>query len=262
MRVLKGNALLNAIVELLGRHPDGLTVQEIRKTLGVTEGQEHFTRRIRSLRSRYHLPTRRVRGRTVYVLVGERHDALDEAPVSDKLRAEVLHTYGRRCQMCGKTPAEDGVKLRVDHKIPREWGGSTTLQNLEPLCDQCNGGKKAYFATFDATEMREIMGIESVHDRLAALLFRNQGRQVSARLLQLVANAQTVQEDWQKRLRELRYAGMKIVSSRRRARGGHVETLYTLVNAPKLPEHLSSWIREYERARAERNRRRRQDSDA
>jgi hypothetical protein len=50
--------------------------------------------------------------------------------------------------MCGLGPV-DGMKLQIDHIIPREWGGLTDLENLEPLCAPHNHGKKAFFATFD-----------------------------------------------------------------------------------------------------------------
>lgn len=61
--------------------------------------------------------------------------------LTKKLRYEILERDRRKCQMCGRTPYEDGVKLEVDHKIPIAKGGRTELNNLWTLCQDCNKGK-------------------------------------------------------------------------------------------------------------------------
>ena len=86
------------------------------------------------------------------------------------LRARVLRH--QRCEMCGKSPMEDGVRLHVDHKLPREWGGPTEEWNLQALCSDCNEGKKAYYATFDTVAPQVMTAIEheSVHMRIGEIL--------------------------------------------------------------------------------------------
>lgn len=56
-------------------------------------------------------------------------------------RFAILKRDGYRCQLCGRT-AKDGVKLEVDHKIPRAKGGPDTPENKWTLCFDCNRGKR------------------------------------------------------------------------------------------------------------------------
>ena len=48
---------------------------------------------------------------------------------------------GCRCQYCGATPAEDEIKLVLDHIIPRSKGGYDTAGNLVTACERCNISK-------------------------------------------------------------------------------------------------------------------------
>ena len=67
------------------------------------------------------------------------------------LRYAALREHGFACQCCGAT-RDDGVKLHVDHVLPRskfpklQW----ELSNLQVLCDACNLGKGAW----DDTDFR------------------------------------------------------------------------------------------------------------
>ena len=59
-----------------------------------------------------------------------------------RLRFRVLVRDGFRCRVCGRSPAlEAGVLLHIDHITAWAAGGSTTLDNLQTLCDRCNLGK-------------------------------------------------------------------------------------------------------------------------
>lgn len=75
------------------------------------------------------------------------------------------------CQRCGaniyNTP---NVKLVIDHKIPVELGGDTTIDNLWTLCSDCNGGKQAFFSDPKAEEVKEIMKMSSAGKRLPPIL--------------------------------------------------------------------------------------------
>lgn len=58
------------------------------------------------------------------------------------VRLKVLSRDAYRCVLCGRSPAtEVGVRLHIDHKIPFSKGGSSTIENLQTLCQDCNLGK-------------------------------------------------------------------------------------------------------------------------
>jgi len=59
-----------------------------------------------------------------------------------RLRFLVMRRDRFTCQTCGRTPALDpGVILHVDHVVPWDNGGETTVENLQTLCRECNIGK-------------------------------------------------------------------------------------------------------------------------
>ena len=62
--------------------------------------------------------------------------------MTDSLRYDILKRDGFRCQLCGRTVQEDGVKLHVDHIVPVSKGGKTVESNLRTLCETCNLGKR------------------------------------------------------------------------------------------------------------------------
>ena len=45
--------------------------------------------------------------------------------------------YGNRCVKCGR----DNVKLTADHILPVAKGGSSNIDNIQPLCQFCNSSK-------------------------------------------------------------------------------------------------------------------------
>ena len=65
---------------------------------------------------------------------------LDEDPISDSLRFQVLKAAEARCQLCGISAKKR--PLDVDHIIPRSRGGKTEHANLQALCSKCNRSKK------------------------------------------------------------------------------------------------------------------------
>lgn len=56
-------------------------------------------------------------------------------------RFRILKRDGYRCQLCGRSQADENVKLHVDHRVPLAKGGSNEDDNLWTLCDACNLGK-------------------------------------------------------------------------------------------------------------------------
>jgi uncharacterized protein YozE (UPF0346 family) len=61
--------------------------------------------------------------------------------ISLKLRFEIFRNDDYRCQICGASAKDDGVKLELDHRIPKSKGGSDDKSNLWTLCFNCNRGK-------------------------------------------------------------------------------------------------------------------------
>jgi hypothetical protein len=242
------SGLHNKILDLLRKHPNGLTIYEIREKFPEDPGiQQHFDRRVRDLRRYYEVPLEQG-GK--YVLRGTKSvAAADDGVINAKLRAEVLNAANGRCQMCGRTVADDGIKLQIDHKIPQTWGGPTIFENLWALCQLCNGGKRDFFSSFDSDEMKKVVKLESVHARLAEILHLRMGEPVPSWVLQFVANVGDFQEDWQRRLRELRSVGIDYDYKRTRLPSGKVETTYTLTKWRPLSANHQAEIKKAERSR-------------
>ena len=149
--------------------------------------------------------------------------------------------------------AEDSIKLQADHKIPHNWGGPTTLENLEAVCSLCNSGKRDFFATFDDAEMEKLVKIESVHARLAEVLRLRGNVGVPSWFLEFVANVNDFQEDWQRRLRELRSLGIDYSFKKARHPSGKVETTYKLEKWKDLPSDPAAEVKRVEKARRSAN---------
>ena len=243
-------AIHEQILNVLKDHPEGLTIHEIREAIPNIGIQQHLDKRVRDLRYYYDVPLASRGGKSVYVLGAVREDnASETGRITSKIRATVLHKAHGRCQMCGRTVAEDGIKLQVDHRIPRNWGGTDDIDNLWALCELCNSGKRDFFATFDDDVMKAIMAKESVYERIAETLRLHLGSPTPSWLLEFIANADDWQEDWQKRLRELRYPpiGLKIRASRMRNEAGRWTSAYTLDEWKDLPADHKFLIKEHER---------------
>lgn len=237
------------ILELLMTHPEGLTIYEIREKFANDPGiQQHLDRRVRDLRRYYDVSLERG-GK--YVFKGKKKKLPeDSGTINAKMRAAVLNMARGRCQMCGRTVAEDGIRLQADHKVPKTWGGPTSLENLWALCQLCNGGKRDFFASFDEKEMQEIVGLDSVYARLAEILHLRKGQEVPSWVLEFVANVNDFQEDWHRRLRELRSIGIDYSYKRTRLPSGKVETTYTLTKWKPLPANHQAIIKANEREKS------------
>jgi 5-methylcytosine-specific restriction endonuclease McrA len=210
---------------------------EIREHLAAELGdQEQLDRRRREL-NKYFIIERGGSGRhTAYRLVGRK--AIVESDIlgiSERVRAQVLQ-FGR-CAMCGRTPAEHNVVLQVDHKMPQSWGGTNDLDNLQALCEECNRGKKDYFRTLDhlGPEIRRASEFDEPHRRLGELLKAAHPDEVRSDVLEMVAHQRQYQEDWQKRLRELRVLGWNYSTRRKKDAQGRVRVFYRLVTSKPWP---------------------------
>lgn len=229
-------------------HP--LTMAEIRDALRVAAvEQEHLNRRMRELYREFEIERKRMGRITTYELKGRLAKSHATGRLSKTTRAYVLRN--QRCEQCGRTPREHHVVLHVDHKVPKSWGGTDEPENLQALCSECNEGKKNFYATYDryATQIRQAINYDEPHRRIGELLKAFHGSPVRGDLLERVASAKQYQEDWQKRLRELRIIGWKIKSTRKRERG-RVVSYYHLEHAEPWPEgKIAASIRKREAAR-------------
>jgi 5-methylcytosine-specific restriction endonuclease McrA len=239
LRELRLSYQAREIYRLLYTRRDApLTMREIRDELADIGTQEQLDRRRRELNRYFEIE---------HVKSGR--DPAVDAGFSERDRAAVLR-YGR-CAMCGRTPLEDRIRLQVDHKIPKAWGGIDELENLQPLCEECNRGKKDLFATYDelAEQLRAAINHEEPHKRIGEFLKAAYPNEVRSDVLELVANAQSYQEDWQKRLRELRILGWEI-AIRREHDGRRVRVYYKLLRPQPWPEgSVRSEIRRREKLR-------------
>jgi 5-methylcytosine-specific restriction endonuclease McrA len=254
------------IVDLMKRFPDGISGGQIRQELekeGLRpEDQTHLDRRKRDLKKWFFIgkveSTQIVNGKsrkvTLYKYAGKRKDISDEGGINIRLRAEVFHAAHGRCQMCGKTVAEDEIKLVVDHKKPRAWGGTNDRENLWAICVPCNSGKKAYFSSLNVDDefMRKVSAHESVHVRIGETL---KAVGVGSRTLPALLEAVAGQEDWHKRLRELRYPviGWKIDKVLYKAESGKKKVDYVLRKYKPWPDDPTGKIRQFERDRQRRD---------
>jgi len=241
------SALHQMILKLLQESPEGMSIYEIREALPADIGvHQHLDKRVRELRDHYDIPGKHVGSRFVYQYKGPRQNPItDSGAIATRLRAEILHRAHGRCQMCGKTVADDGVKLQIDHKIPRNWGGLTEADNLWAICAPCNSGKRDFFATFDESTMERLLAPESVYERLLATLRESPDNRTPSWFLEFVANFNDFQEDWQRRLRELRTPGIDIDYryEKQKLPSGKVTTFYILTKDGVLPPNHSDIIR-------------------
>ncbi|WP_040924451.1 HNH endonuclease [Saccharomonospora iraqiensis] len=224
---------------LYERRDNPPTMREIRAYAADTLGEAHAQtdRRVRDLRDYFDVPAVRSGREHVYPLTGwsKGKKSGQRKGLSTRLRAEVLAP--QRCAQCGRTPLTHEVVLVVDHKLPREWGGTDDIDNLQPLCEECNAGKKSFYATYDeyADEIAAASMHPEPHGRIGELLKAFRGDWVPSGLIGVVASIQQYQEDWHKRMRELRLLGWKISYKRvKDPQTGRTNTWYRA-------EHWEPW---------------------
>ena len=235
-----------------------LTEIELREQFEeVNEPQSQLGRRKRDIYDHFQVEKVRTKGERAprYVLVGRLLEPRDKkAAISARVRAEVLRLG--RCAMCGASPRTEDVRLEVDHKIPMDWGGSPTdPDNLQPLCSECNRGKKAYFATFDehGALIAAACAHSEVHRRIGEMLLAASPDEVRADVVEMVANWGDQQDDWKKRTRELREIGWDYEIKKRTDSDGRRRSYYRLTRSASWPEEpIADAIRTAEKAKKTR----------
>jgi 5-methylcytosine-specific restriction endonuclease McrA len=243
---------------LYRRRSNPPSMVELRAFAADVFGEDHSqtNRRLRELQRFFEVEPVRLRADYRYLLKGWAPGIsvdLSEG-ISLRRRAEVLAPG--RCAMCGKTPRDDGVKLVVDHKVPQAWGGSNEPENLQPLCEDCNAGKRDYFQSYDpfADKIRVAINYDEPQKRIGELLKAFNGDWVRTDLLSVVASAKEYQEDWQRRLRDLRFFGWDYEFQRRYYEGARVWTYYRLTKSAPWPENIRAAIIAEEKRRRQAKR--------
>lgn len=142
------------------------------------------------------------------------------------------------------------MRLDVDHRVPQSWGGGNEPENLQPLCTNCNAGKRDYFETYDvhADKIRLAINLDEPQKRIGELLKAFEPDWVRTDL-GIVASAQAYQEDWQRRLRDLRYLGWKIESQRRYHEGARAWAYYRVTRSEPWPNNIREAIKREEARR-------------
>lgn len=237
-------AIYGVLHENQGKH---LSMAEIRQILELEAGQqEHLNRRMRELYRTFEVERIRDGNETKYRLVKQLEKQLNNEQISNRVRAWVLRDG--RCAQCGRTPTEDGVKLHVDHKIPQNWGGTNDPENLQALCSECNEGKKNLYASYDkyAEEIKAAANYDEVHKRIGELLKAFHGNPVPSDLVEVVAKSKQYQDDWQKRMRELRELGWEYSFTKKRE-GNRVKSYFVLERHEPWPDgNIRAAIRQRE----------------
>jgi HNH endonuclease len=211
------------------------------------EDQSSTDRRLRELRRYFEIAE--VQNR--YLLRGWSAIRPPNAGVTITLRRRAEVLAPQRCAQCGRTPLEDHVKLVVDYKVPLSWGGDNEPENLQPLCKECYAGKIDYFRSFEAyaEQIRAAIGYDEPQKRIGELLRAFDGGWVRSDLLGIVASAKNFQEDWQRRLRDLRFLGWDYRHEKRYDEGSRVWAYYRLTKSAAWPENISQAIRTEEAKR-------------
>ncbi len=177
---------------------EDVTREKLREVAGDIQD---WQRSLRQLRQETGLDI--VATKTGYILTSATpiHEPQIRKSIDAKLKYAVLQRDNSTCQRCGanihNTP---NVKLVIDHKIPVELGGETTIDNLWTLCDDCNGGKQAFFSDDNADAVKEIMKMESAAKRLKAYFELYPNVVIEPMKLSTIANVR----DWERTLRLVR----------------------------------------------------------
>ncbi|RDB47065.1 HNH endonuclease [Tsukamurella tyrosinosolvens] len=230
---------------LYERRDDPPTMTEIDDYLREVTGVGHSQRgrRVRELYPVFDI--RKTSGRYPrYVLRGlNLSPAINAKQVSARVRYEVLSVG--RCAVCGRTVADDGIRLEVDHVLPQAWGGDSEPDNLQALCVECNAGKKASIQSYEPFEaiIRRAVGFESPHRRaIELLLYTSADSPLPSSVFRTVLNFGTQQDEWDRRMRELRDIGWDYATPVR-YEGRRRTTMRYLTRSSDIPDDIAAAVR-------------------
>jgi len=107
--------------------------------------QKYFDRRVRELRDQVgcQIETGMDGGEHAYRLLSQSLAPANlRTYLNDSQKSELFSSANFMCAVCGRR-FEPGVRgLQADHRVPLKRGGSDDISNWQPLCVECNVGKR------------------------------------------------------------------------------------------------------------------------
>lgn len=185
-------------IYLLNHVGEDVSRETLREVAGNIQDWQRSLRQLRQETGLNIVPTR-----TGYILTSDIpvNEPQIRRPIDARLKYAVLQKDNSTCQRCGanihNTP---NAKLVIDHKVPVDLGGATTIDNLWTLCEDCNGGKKAFFIDENADAVKEIMQMNSAAKRLKAYFELYPNIVIEPIKLSTISNVR----DWERTLRLVR----------------------------------------------------------
>lgn len=134
------------------------------------------------------------------------------------------------------------MRLHVDHRIPRDWGGTNEDENLWAVCSECNEGKKNFFASITDSRVQKAMAHADIYIRIGELLKAFAGEPVPKDYIQVVASTH---DDFEKRMRELRKLGWRYTFKKKKEHG-RFKTAFILEHWEPWPKDPGAAIRRAE----------------
>ena len=108
-------------------------------------GQKYFDRRIRELRDELgcDIETAPQEGEHSYRLrTSNRTASKPRGYLATSKKRALFEKFKFSCQICGKVETGGVRGLQADHKIPLQRGGKNSEENWQPICNECNVGKR------------------------------------------------------------------------------------------------------------------------
>lgn len=107
--------------------------------------QKYFDRRTRELRDELgcDIETGHILGEHAYRLRSPKlNSANPRKYLTASQKRQLFSRYEFTCQICGKKTLSGSRGLQADHKIPLIRGGVKDQSNWQPICNECNVGKR------------------------------------------------------------------------------------------------------------------------
>lgn len=108
-------------------------------------GQKYFDRRIRELRDEHgcDIETGTISGEHCYRFKSSTINAANPRYyLTEAEKRSLFQRFSYTCQICGKRTAAGARGLQADHKMPLIRGGNHSISNWQPICVECNVGKR------------------------------------------------------------------------------------------------------------------------
>jgi len=254
LAALVGEGSLRLAYGLLFRrrsHPP--TEEEISFFLQTASAETPFSQVLRGLREYFDVAAVTLDGQLRYRLLGWAgiRSKSELVPISPRLRVQALARGG--CGLCGRTPGQHDVVLEVGLRVPPDWGGTNDPENLWALCEECHTGWRQHLQTYApyAEKISRAARYAEPQRRIGELLKAFGGDWVPSDLIGIVASANEYQEDYQRRIRDLRYLGWEYRQQKRYNEGARVKVYYRLVRSTQWPDNIRAAIANEERRRKE-----------